>query len=623
MDSINKTDFSESISDKELQNFSAELSVDEETSAVEDKNTESSASISISTSTSTVSNYSAFSNEELMEALKNCLNKQVEEVKNDVENIKQAFYRNHRAEVENQKKLFLENGGAEEDFVPKSDELEETFKSLLKEFRDKKTEHQAKIEKEKQENLLKKQQILEKMKILADAKDDVSTHINEFRALQQEWKSIGQVPPSSLSDLFKQYNAYQEAFWDLIKINNELREYDFKKNLEAKTQICEAAEKLMDEPDVVTAFQQLQKLHNEWHETGPVSRELREEIWQRFKNASTVVNKKHQTYFESIRKIEDDNLVAKTALCEKIESIDFSVLKTFSEWEEATKSVLALQDEWRTIGFAPRKLNQKVFERYRHACDAFFSAKAEFYKQVRNSYAENYRKKVELCEKAESLKDNTDWKETSEKFIQLQKEWKAIGPVPRKYSDELWKRFISACDYFFDQKQKNINSLHGEELENLEKKKNLIAKINSLQKSDHTNETVASLKALIEEWTTIGHVPFKEKDKIYKDFRAAVNKKYEELNIDWVSRRLDTFKNNLKDMNTKGQSKLIHERDKLLHARERLNSEIATYENNLGYFTSTTQKGSKVILELERKIDTLKEESRLIEEKIRLIEDSL
>jgi pterin-4a-carbinolamine dehydratase len=615
MDSINKTDFSELITDKASQNVSAELSVGENTSAVEDQKTES--------TTSVVSNYSTLSNEELIEALKKCLNQEVEEVKNDVESIKQAFYRNHRAEVENQKKLFLENGGVEEDFVPKPNELEETFKSLLKEFRDKKAEHLAKVEKEKQENLLKKQQILEKMKILADAKDDVSTHINEFRALQQEWKSIGQVPPSSLSDLFKQYNAYQEAFWDLIKINNELREYDFKKNLEAKTQICEAAEKLMDEPDVVTAFQQLQKLHNEWHETGPVSRELREEIWQRFKNASTVVNKKHQTYFESIRKIEDDNLVAKTALCEKIESIDFSVLKTFSEWEEATKSVLALQDEWRTIGFAPRKLNQKVFERYRHACDAFFSAKAEFYKQVRNSYAENYRKKVELCEKAESLKDNTDWKETSEKFIQLQKEWKAIGPVPRKYSDELWKRFISACDYFFDQKQKNINSLHGEELENLEKKKNLIAKINSLQKSDHTNETVASLKALIEEWTTIGHVPFKEKDKIYKDFRAAVDKKYEELNIDWVSRRLDTFKNNLKDMNTKGQSKLIHERDKLLHARERLNSEIATYENNLGYFTSTTQKGSKVILELERKIDTLKEESRLIEEKIRLIEDSL
>jgi pterin-4a-carbinolamine dehydratase len=614
MDLINKTDFSELTTDKDPQDFSAEL-VGENTSAEEDQNT-----LSV---TSTVSDYSSLSNKELMEVLKNCLNKEVEEVKNDVENIKQAFYRNHRAEVENQKKLFLENGGVEEDFVPKPDELEEPFKLLLKEFRDKKAEHLAKMEKEKQENLLKKQQILEKMKILADAKDDVSTHINEFRALQQEWKSIGQVPPSSLSDLFKQYNAYQEAFWDLIKINNELREYDFKKNLEAKTQICEAAEKLIDEPDVVTAFQQLQKLHNEWHETGPVSRELREEIWQRFKNASTVINKKHQTYFESIRKIEDDNLDAKTALCEKIESIDFSLLKTFSEWDEATKNVLALQDEWRTIGFAPRKLNQKVFERYRHACDAFFSAKAEFYKQVRNSYAENYRRKVELYEKAESLKDNTDWKETSENFIQLQKEWKTIGSVPRKYSDELWKRFISACDYFFDQKQKNVNSLHEEELANLEKKKNLIVKINSLQKSDHPNETVASLKALIEEWATIGHVPFKEKDKIYKDFRAAVDKKYEELNIDWVSRRLDTFKNNLKDMNTKGQNKLIHERDKLLHARERLNSEIATYENNLGYFTSTTQKGSKVILELERKIDTLKEESHLIEEKIRLIEDNL
>lgn len=615
MDSINKTDFSELITDKASQNVSAELSVGENNSAIEDQNTESTPSV--------VSNYSTLSNEELIEALKKCLIQEVEEVKNDVESIKQAFYRNHRAEVENQKKLFLENGGVEEDFVPKPNELEETFKSLLKEFRDKKAEHLAKVEKEKQDNLLKKQQILEKMKILADAKDDVSTHINEFRALQQEWKSIGQVPPSSLSELFKQYNAYQEAFWDLIKINNELREYDFKKNLEAKIQICEAAEKLMDEPDVVTAFQHLQKLHNEWHEIGPVSRELREEIWQRFKNASTAINKKHQTYFESIRKIEEDNLAAKTALCEKIESIDFSVLKTFSEWEEATKNVLALQDEWRTIGFAPRKLNQKVFERYRHACDAFFSAKAEFFKQVRNSYAENYRKKVELCENAESLKDNTDWKETSEKFIQLQKEWKAIGPVPRKYSDELWKRFISACDYFFDQKKKNTNSLHGEELENLEKKKNLIARINSLKKSDHPNETVATLKALIEEWSTIGHVPFKEKDKVYKDFRAAVDKKYEELNIDWVSRRLETFKNNLKDMNTKGQRKLIHERDKLLHARERLNSEIATYENNLGYFTSTTQKGSKVILELERKIDTLKEESRLIEEKIRLIEDNL
>nr|HQG68338.1 DUF349 domain-containing protein [Paludibacteraceae bacterium] len=393
MDSINKTDFSELITDKASQNVSAELSVGENNSAVEDQNTESTPSV--------VSNYSTLSNEELIEALKKCLNQEVEEVKNDVESIKQAFYRNHRAEVENQKKLFLENGGVEEDFVPKPNELEETFKSLLKEFRDKKAEHLARVEKEKQDNLLKKQQILEKMKILADAKDDVSTHINEFRALQQEWKSIGQVPPSSLSELFKQYNAYQEAFWDLIKINNELREYDFKKNLEAKIQICEAAEKLMDEPDVVTAFQHLQKLHNEWHEIGPVSRELREEIWQRFKNASTAINKKHQTYFESIRKIEEDNLAAKTALCEKIESIDFSVLKTFGEWEEATKNILALQDEWRAIGFAPRKLNQKLFERYRHACDAFFSAKAEFYKQVRNSYAENYRKKTELCEKAE------------------------------------------------------------------------------------------------------------------------------------------------------------------------------------------------------------------------------
>lgn len=570
-----------------------------------------------------VADYATSSKQELIDALKLLIDKEVDAAKDGVEQIKQLFYKKVKLDVEEQKKLFVENGGIENDFVSAKDELEENFKVLLNEFRAKKASVMAQLEKEKDNNLLQKQHLLEQMKVLVASNDDVSTHINEFRALQQKWKSIGQVPQTASTELWKQYNLYQESFWDLIKINNELREYDFKKNLESKTLLCDAAEKLSEETDVIAAFQKLQKLHEEWHELGPVAREIREQIWTRFKDASTAIHKKHQSYFDSIRKLEEENLVTKTELCEKIEAFDYSKLNNYRQWDEATKTILAWQEEWRSIGFAPRKVNQKVFDRYRKACDAFFAAKGEFYKETKNVLVVNSDKKKALCEQAEALKDSTDWKEAGEKFILLQKEWKTIGPVAKKYSDELWKRFIAACDYFFEQKNKSTSGQRNAESENLAKKKELIAKINAFQKSENNNESVATLRALMAEWNTIGHVPFKEKDKVYKEYRDAVDKQFETLNVDATNRRMDNFRSNLKDMSGKGENKLYREREKLMRAYEHLKSEILTYENNIGFFSSSSKKGGGLIKEMERKIESLKEESKLIEQKINLIDENI
>jgi len=570
-----------------------------------------------------VTDYATSSKQELIDALKLLINKEVDAAKDGVEHIKQLFYKKVKLEVEEQKKLFVENGGIETDFVAAKDELEESFKALLNEFRVKKASVMAQLEKEKDSNLLQKQHLLEQMKVLVGSNDDVSTHINEFRALQQKWKSIGQVPQTASTELWKQYNLYQESFWDLIKINNELREYDFKKNLESKTLLCDAAEKLSEETDVIAAFQKLQKLHEEWHELGPVAREIREQIWTRFKDASTAIHKKHQSYFDSIRKLEEENLVTKTELCEKIEAFDYSKLNNYRQWDEATKTILAWQEEWRSIGFAPRKVNQKVFDRYRKACDAFFAAKGEFYKETKNVLVVNSDKKKALCEQAEALKDSTDWKEAGEKFILLQKEWKTIGPVAKKYSDELWKRFIAACDYFFEQKNKSTSGQRNAESENLAKKKELIVKITAFEKSENNNESVAALRALMAEWNTIGHVPFKEKDKVYKEYRDAVDKQFETLNVDATNRRMDNFRSNLKDMSGKGENKLYREREKLMRAYEHLKSEILTYENNIGFFSSSSKKGGGLIKEMERKIESLKEESKLIEQKINLIDENI
>lgn len=567
----------------------------------------------------------ALSREQLVAHLKQLLTLEIEAIKDEVEHIKLLFYKKLKADNEESKKSFLESGGEEHDYKPVKDGLDEELKTLLNEYKTKKAALIAKTEADKENNLIQKQHILDRMKVLVESNDDVSSHINEFRELQKKWKTIGQVPQEHVNDLWKSYAAFQESFWDLIKINNELREYDFKKNLELKTVICEAAERLDEEADVISAFHQLQKLHDEWRETGPVAREFREEIWNRFKAASAVINRKHQGHFDEIRKIEEDNLVAKTALCEKIEAFDFSSLNSYKAWDEATKTIMGWQEEWRTIGFAPRKSNHKIFDRYRAACDAFFNAKAEFYKASKNVLSDNLEKKKALCEQAEKLKDSTDWKETSETLIRLQKEWKTIGPVAKKYSDEVWKRFISACDYFFEQKQKNTSGQRTEELENLTKKKELIAKINELDAvADKTPaEVLTTLREYIARWNETGHVPFRDKDKIYKEYRSAVDKMFEKLNVDANQRRLDTFKTNLKDMSTKGENKLLREREKLMRAYEHLKSEIATYENNIGFLTSTNKKGSGLIKEMERKIEALKEEAALIEQKITLIEESL
>ncbi len=567
--------------------------------------------------------YNQFTKNELVDALKVLITKEVDEVREEVELIKQVFYKKLNTEQEEARKQFLDDGGDDAEFAIVKDELEEVLKATLNEYKAKKAAFSAQIEKEKENNLLQKQHILEQMKILVESNDDVATHINEFKALQAKWKATGQVPTQMANDIWKLYNNYQEAFWDLIKINNELREYDFKKNLEAKTLLCEAAERLDSETDVVSAFQQLQKLHEEWHDLGPVSRELREEIWNRFKAASTAINKKHQIHFESIRKLEDDNQEKKTLLCEKMESFDYSELKTYKAWEEATQTIIGWQDEWRAIGFAPRKVNQKLYERYRKVCDDFFSAKAAFYKEIKNQFVQNFEKKKALCEQAEALKDSVDWKETTEKLVSLQKEWKTVGPVARKASDELWKRFISACDYFFEQKNKNQSGQKSVEAENLAKKKALIEEINNLTTEGNTSEAHARLRTLMAEWNTIGFVPFKEKDKIYKEYRAAVDKQFEVLNIDASQRRLDNFKTNLKDMSSKGENKLYREREKLVRAYEHLKSEIATYENNIGFFTSSSKKGGGLIKEMERKIEALKEECKLIEQKINLIEENI
>lgn len=569
--------------------------------------------------------FSTQSRAELVDSLRKLLSDRVEVIKDDVENIKLHFYKKLKSEIEEIKKARSESDNDVEDLNldTEKDQLEEDLKGLLYDYKVRKAEFVAKQEEEKEQNLLQKQHILDQMKQYVEGNDDVSSHINDFKALQAKWKSIGAVPAKDLASTLKLYSNYQEKFWDLIKINNELREYDFKKNLEAKTHLCEAAERLADLTDVVSAFQQLQKFHADWHELGPVSRENRDSIWNRFKDASSVINKKHQAFFDELRQKEDHFQIAKTELCEKIEAFDFKSLNTYKGWDEATQTVLAWQEEWRSLGFAPRKVNQQLFDRYRAACDAFFAAKNEFYKASKAILSQNLEKKKALCAQAEALKDSTDWKETSEKLIQLQKEWKSAGPIAKKVSDELWKQFVSACDYFFEQKNKNFSSQKSVEVENLQKKKEIIARIKSLSIEGIASDAVASLKSLMAEYTAVGHVPFKEKDKIYNDYRSAVDEKFEKLNIDSSQRKIESFKSNLKDMTSKGENKLYREREKLVRAYEHLKSEIATYENNIGFFTSSSKKGGGLIKEMERKIEALKADSLLIEEKIRLIDENI
>jgi hypothetical protein len=545
-------------------------------------------------------------------------------IKSKIEALKQAFYKLKKAETDEAQEAFVAEGGRAEDFSAAVDVIEERLKDLLVVFREKKAALIAKADKVKEDNLVQKKAIIEKLKNLIESKDDFYKVYNEFRKLQQHWKEIKQVPQAAVNELWKDYQHYSEKFYDLLKINNEMRDYDFKKNMELKQGLIDSVEKLDSEKDVISAFYQLQKFHQEWREIGPVARELREEIWAKFKKASSVINKKHQDHFESLRALEQRNLEEKTAICEEMEAIDYSKLTTFKEWDEQNKRVLELQEKWKTIGFAPKKSNVKIFERFRKACDVFFQNKSTFYKGIKETMDTNLEKKKVLCEQAEALKDSQDWKETSDKMIALQKEWKTVGPVSRKFSDTVWKRFISACDYFFEQKGVHFSSQKSEEVENLKKKKEIIKTINEIDLDLSANDAVSQIRELMSEWNKIGFVPFREKDKIYKEYRAAVDKHFDRLKIDESERRLQSFKSNLNDISSgeKSKNKLLSEREKLMRTYERLKNDIQTYENNIGFLSISSKGGGGLVKEMNRKIDSLKEELNLIVKKIEVIDEN-
>ena len=462
--------------------------------------------------------------------------------KQELDSLKQSFYKFHNAELEAAKKQFIDNGGSEEDYAPQSDAIEEEFKNVMAIIKEKRSAQMAELERQKEENLQIKLSIIEELKELVESPDDANKSYTEFKKLQQQWNETKLIPQAKVNELWKSYQLYVEKFYDILKLNNEFREYDFKKNLEIKNRLCEAAEKLADEEDVISAFHQLQKLHQEFRDTGPVAKELRDEVWNRFKAASTVVNRRHQQHFEALKEAEQHNLDQKTVICEIVESIEYDELKTFSAWENKTQEVIALQTKWKTIGFAPQKMNVKIFERFRHACDDFFKKKGEFFKTLKEGMNENLEKKKALCEKAESLKESTDWKATADTLTKLQKEWKTIGPVPKKHSDTIWKRFISACDYFFEQKNKATSSQRSVELENMEKKKEIITRLSAIDESIDTEEASKQVRELMKEWGTIGHVPFKEKDKLYKQYHSLVDQLFERFNISASNRKLSNFR---------------------------------------------------------------------------------
>ena len=543
--------------------------------------------------------------------------------KAEIDGLKQTFYKLHNAEQEAARKKFAEAGGTPEDYVPTPDPLEEEMKNAMSVIKNKRNELAAEVEKQKEMNLQVKLSIIEELKDLLESPEDANKNYTEFKRLQQQWNEVKLVPQASVNELWKNYQLYVEKFYDLLKLNNEFREYDFKKNLEIKTHLCEAAEKLAEETDVVSAFHQLQKLHQEFRETGPVAKELREEIWARFKAASTAVNRRHQQHFDALKEAEQQNLDQKTVICEIIEGIDYNELTNFAAWDAKTQEIIALQNKWKTIGYAPQKMNVKIFERFRAACDAFFNKKAEFFKTVKENMNENLEKKRALCEKAEALKDSTDWKATADTLVKLQKEWKTIGPVAKKHSDVIWKRFITACDYFFEQKNQAGASQRSEEQANLEKKRAIIAQLEAIGEETEANTAIEQVRTLMKEWNAVGFVPFKDKDKVYKQYHALVDKLFERYNISQSNKKLSSFKNTISNIQEGSPQALYREREKLMRAYDNMKSELQTYENNLGFLNAASKKGNSLLTELNRKVEKLKADIDLVKEKIKVIDESI
>lgn len=555
---------------------------------------------------------------EVLERVKELAHSDETPAKDEVDHLKTAFYKLLFAEREADQKTFIENGGDPEAYVMKTDDSEEQFKAEMGLIKEKRAKAFQQQEEEKKANLQRKQQIIEKIKMMSTSPEEANKSYNDFKALQQEWKDIKAVPAEKANELWRNYQLYVEQYYDLLNLNRELREYDFKKNLEQKTQLCEAAEKLADEPDAVSAFHQLQELHQQYREIGPVAKELREQIWARFKAASTVINKRHQQHFEELRAKEEENLTRKTALCEKVEAIAKEENKNATDWENHTKQIIEIQTEWKTIGFAPQKMNVKIFDRFRAACDDFFGRKAEFFKTLKEKFAENTKKK-EMVEQAKALMDSTDWKATSDKLIKLQKEWKTIGMVPKKVGDQLWAEFVAACNKFFEARNAATAGTRNEEQQNLDRKKEIIAKLKELLDSTADN-VQATLQQLIDEYGKIGHVPFKEKDKLFKEYHKVVDALYKQLNISASKQRLDNFKSSIKSMAKQGEDMLDNERGRLMRRYEQLKSEITTYENNLGFLNASSKKGNSLIDEMNRKVNKLKDDLELIRQKIKAID---
>ena len=538
--------------------------------------------------------------------------------KDEVDYLKTVFYKLHIAEREARLKEYIDGGGDPEQYQITPDPDEEAFKAEMGVIKEKRQQQLRELEQEKQQNLERKLAIIEKIKTMITSPEEANKSYKEFKTLQEEWRDIKNVPAERANELWRNYQLYVEQFYDLLKLNSEAREYDFKKNLEAKTRLCEAAEKLAEEPDVISAFHQLQKLHQEYRETGPV-RELREEIWQRFKAASTVINKRHQQHFEDLRAKEEENLTRKTELCEKVEAICAEENKGSGDWERHTKQIMELQTEWKTIGFAPQKMNVKIFERFRAACDDFFGRKAQYFRSLKDTFKENADKKRALVEKAKELQDSTDWKSTSDKLINLQREWKTIGMVPKKLGDQLWEEFLAACNKFFEARNAAGANNRSDERENLEKKRSIIEQLKAAaeEAGDNLQQRV---QQLVEEYQQVGHVPFKEKDKLYEEYHAVLDKLYKELNISVAKRRLSKFKDNLKQVAERGENALDNERARLMRQYEQLKQEVQTYENNLGFLNASSKKGNSLIDEMNRKVQKLKDEVQLVRDKIKAID---
>lgn len=560
------------------------------------------------------------SKEEVLERIREIAHSDDAPNKEEVDHLKTVFYKLHIAEREARLKEYIDAGGDPEAYQITPDETEEAFKAEMGVIREKRAALMQQQEAEKEANLKRKLEIIEKIKAMATSPEEANKSYQEFKRLQQEWKEIKAVPAERASELWRSYQHNVEQFYDLLKLNSEAREYDFKKNLEIKTRLCEAAERLAQEEDVISAFHQLQELHQQYREAGPVAKDLREEIWARFKAASTIINKRHQQHFEDLRSREEDNLKRKTELCERVEGIAKEENKGASDWEKHTKEIIAIQAEWKTIGFAPQKMNVKIFERFRAACDDFFGRKTQYFKEMKERFADNAARKQALVEQAQALQDSTEWKSTSDKLIALQKEWKTIGMVPKKLGDQLWNDFLSACNKFFEARNAANAGTRNEEKENLEKKNNIIEQLKAIAE-EASEDAKQKVQALVEEYNTVGHVPYKEKDKVYKAYHEVLDRLYKEMNISTARRRLDNFKNSLKNVAKRGEDALDNERTRLMRRYDSLKQEIQTYENNLGFLSVASKKGNSLIDEMNRKVQKLRDDLQLVRDKIKAIDE--